>query len=191
MSEPTYPVPAQVARPPAPGEESAGPPTSELVLELRSAVRAELALLAQARLEALEREILGLVAFNSDGSGNGFVELAEVPGGATGYLTWLTVDVDGSTPATPTTSGTLWLAVYAGAQGARGSADVAVIGSLLDCQPATPAADAQIPAVFSYGARDAAPALVGPGTFYVVVASSAASKLHVCRFRVVLVQPEP
>ena len=50
MSEPTYPVPAQVARPPAPGEESAGPPTSELVLELRSAVRAELALLAQARL---------------------------------------------------------------------------------------------------------------------------------------------
>jgi hypothetical protein len=181
-----------VARPPAPAGESAGPPLTDLVIEVRRALRAELSLLAQARGEAQAREHLGVASGQLDASGNALLKLFEVPAGATGYLMAAALDEPAvATAANPDTNANLWHGIFAGGPAARAPADVIGPGSLLDCRPLAPTPDAQIPFVYTYGSERAAPTLVGPGTFYAVIQAATAGRLIVCRWHVYVAQPEP
>jgi len=191
MTSPEYDVPASVRVPPAPGEESAGPALTDLVRETRRAATALEALYRQARYEAGERLYPVMVPFATDGNGDAAIKVFEVPQGATGYLMQLALDQAGVTPAAPNTSASLWHAIYAGPQGTLTQAQVRAVGALLDCSPLTPAADAQIPYVYTYGDRYGAPALVGPGVFWFVVDAATASVQHAIRANLLVVQPEP
>lgn len=187
--EAEHEVPGRVRRPPAPGEISAGPALTELVVETRRAAVAIEQLTRAARAEAHVREYQLRGSFNTDANGDGGARLFEVPQGATGYLVWLALDQVGVSPAGPDTSADLWHALYSGA-GASAAAVIAV-GNLLDCQPLTPAADAQIPYVYSYGSRESAPTLIGPEAFWIVVDGATASRTHGYRGKVIVLQPEP
>ena len=189
--EETY-VPAGVGRPGAPGSESAGPPLTDLVWEMRRAVEALEGLYRGARLEAQVRYQAFGVQLQLDANGDGAAKLFEVPGGATGYLMHCALDEAGVTPAAPDTSATLWHAIYASAAGGTPTAaQLAVVGNLLDCTPMSPTVDAQIPFVYLYGAKEAALVLVGPGSFYLVVDAATASRQCFARGGVLVEQPEP
>lgn len=178
--EPTMPAgdPFDPHGGPYPGRESRGPSPVDFVAMTRDAIRAELALLAQARLEARERTFELTKQGQLDSNGDGLVELFQVPGGSTGYLTRCTVQ-DGTTPAAPTTSANLWLAILGLSAAGSTTPPVASaypVGSLLHCSPNTPAVDAQIPCVLVDSENlEGAPTLVGPATFYLQVDAGLAS----------------
>lgn len=191
-AETQIPVPANVSSGRPPGEEIAGPSTSPLVVETLQALRAEIALLAQARIESRDRYNPLSTVGQTDGNGDAVIELYTVPGGSTGHLVWVAVDEDGVTPGAPDTSDDLWHAIYAGQPGAPPTAaSIRSVGSLLDMQPASPITNAQIPSVYVYGSEHSAPSLVGPGTFYLVIDGATASIQIGVRFGIVLHAPEP
>ncbi len=183
---------APVATPPPPGEEVAGPAITPLLVEVRHAIRAELALLAQAKLETQTRQQSGLAQGQTDASGNAALQLFQVPGGATGRLVWATLDEAGVTPAAPDTSATLWHAIYAASSaGIFDPTQIIAVGSLLDYRLNAPTrGDALIPDVYSYSDVKAAPTLVGPATFYLVVQAATATRRIACRYTVYIEQPE-
>lgn len=183
-------VAGRVERPPAPGTESAGPALTELVVEFRRTTQALEQLTRQARLDAQLRLATGVVTGNTDANGDAALRLFEVPAGATGSLMLLALDEGGVTPAAPDTAGTLWHAIYAGPQGASSAAQIISIGNMLDCQPLTPAADAQIPYSYTYADRWGAPTLRGPQTFWLVVDGATAARQLAARFAVLLSQPD-
>ena len=192
MTSPDYDVPAAVRRPRAPAEEVAGPALTDLVAEFRRANDGMAQLLQRAKMEAIERCYHGRTQFGTDSNGDGCASLFAVPQGATGYLMMLAIDQDGVTPAAPNTAPTLWHAIYDGSQpDITDPTKIIKVGSLLDCSPLSPAADAQLPYVYTYGDRYGAPTLVGPGVFYFVVDGATASKQHALRYNVVIAQPEP
>lgn len=185
-------VPGRVTQPPAPGAESAGPPLTDLVQELKRAAEGLESLYRQARFEARERVQTVRAQDDTDGNGDALLELLSVPQGATGYLMSLVLELSGVTPAAPMTSATLWHAIYAASgPGISVSAQVVAQGALLDCSPLTPAADAQLPYVYTYGDRYGAPTLVGPQTFYAVVDAATAARVVSARASILIVQPEP
>lgn len=191
MSVPEVELPAAVRRAPAPGEEAAGPPLTHLVVDLRRAVDALEALYRRARQEAQVRYVTGRAGGQTDANGDAAIFLFEVPQGATGYLVHCALDEDGVTPANPDTSLNLWHAIYAGSGKDQTRAQVVAVGSLLDCTPQSPGIDTQIPFVYLYGEHYAAPTLVGPQSFYLVIDAATASKQIGVRFGLLIEQPEP
>jgi hypothetical protein len=186
-------IPGRTIPAPPPGEEVAGPALAPFLLELRGALRAELELLASARLGSRARTYSGVASGQTDGSGNAVLPLFEVPNGGIGRLVWATIDEAAVTPATPDTSGSLFHGVWAAsASGITTVAAVVAVGSLLDYRLNAPTrGDALIPDVYSYGSEVAAPTLVGPATFYFVVEAANTAKQVACRWTVVVDQPNP
>jgi hypothetical protein len=163
-----------------------------LVYELRRAAEGLEKLHSQARREAQVRYLPLSAALQTDGNGDGAVKLYEVPGGATAWITWLAVDEGGAvTLAAPDTRATLWHGIFAGQPGTPSAAQVVAQGSLLDGQPSSVAADAQIPAVYTYGSERAGPCLIGPGSFYFVVDAANANVRLAIRCGVYVETPEP
>lgn len=188
------PQPLQVRGDRTPGGAPiAGPALTDLVVQLARTNDALGQLYRQAQAEARERRHGFVKSTQSDAGGEAVLELFTVPQGATGYLMYLALEGDGATPGTPVTSATMWHAVYGSSDpGLKTFAQLtAQLGGLLDCQPLTPAADAQVPYVYTYGDRYGAPTLVGPGTFYLVVNDFTASRQMVARGAVLVEQPEP
>lgn len=184
-------APAGVRRPGAPGAESAGPPLTELVHTLSVTNRALESLAAYARLDQRERMQDFTATAQSDGNGDALLELFQVPSGAQGFLTWCAVDMAGVTPASPVTSATLWLGLYAAASaGITNPAQVVAVGSLLDMSPDSVAADAQIPFTFRYGCHHTCPLLRGPATFYLVVDATTAARQLAARGSVYVEQSQ-
>lgn len=183
-------MPGRVRTPPAPGEESAGPPLTEMVALLGRTVAGLDALYRQARQEAVKREYHGVASGQTDANGDLAVRLYEVPQGATGKLLYATFDLAGVTPASPMTAATLWHGIYAAPAGASTLAQVVAVGAMLDCQPDTVAADTQLPFPYHWDYL-AGPGLVGPGAFYAVVDATTAARQLAVRFGVCIEQPEP
>lgn len=169
------PVPGTVARPPAPGAESAGPPLVDLVQELRATTAAAMRLFADARRDVQYRFQQIRAQVTLDANGDGAVILYQVPQGASAALTWLAVDEASVTPANPDTSANLWHAIYAGPPGSPTAVQVAARGALLDCRPTAPGTDAQIPTSYIWGDQKAAPRLVGPECFWFVIDAGTAN----------------
>lgn len=184
-------IPVHERQPPYPADKSVGPAISDLIMVLGRVADGQAALLNQARFEARERAITGRSQFQTDGSGNGAVELCQVPQGATGYLMFLGVNQDGQTPASPVTNANLYAQISGLPGGVLSFAQVITGGSYLDGTPLSPAADAQLPYTFTYGDRLAAPALVGPLSFYLAVGGATAARVIYARWNVLVVQPEP
>lgn len=184
-------VPGRVERPPAPGAESAGPALVDLVRELREVTRLGQAYFARARLAAAEQLYAGMVQDATDANGDAALKLFEVPQGSTGYLTLATVDEAGFTPASPDTSANLWHAIYAGPPGDATPAQIALVGNMFDCLPQNPTVDAQIPFNYCYGTKEAAPALVGPGSFWFVIDAATATRQVAVRYNVLVCRTEP
>lgn len=189
--DPDFEVAGRVARPPAPGSESAGPALADMVGELARTRQALEQLTREARRESRQRYVSGIATIDLDSNGDGAVLLLEVPQGATGHLCWATFDIRGATPAAPVTGADLWLAIYAGSGGTLTAAQVAVTGALLDCEPNSVAAAAQLPFRFDYGERWTAPTVVGPTGFVAVVDGATADLQVAVRYGVLLEQPEP
>lgn len=173
---------------PEPGSEVGGPALTDLVVEIRRAVEGLHHLYGQARSQLRERIQTERVGFNTDASGNAIVSLFQVPDGATGYLMLCSLEERGKTPASPDTSAELWHGIYGLASAGQGITTVP-FGGMLDCSPLTPAADAQIPYVYTYGDRHGAPTLTGPGTFYFVVQGATASVQGSVRAQVLVCHP--
>lgn len=195
MSAPTYDprdfeehVDGRVTTPPAPGGDSAGPPLTDLVYELSRTRQALEQLVGRARSDSIVLLNAGVVGGQTDGSGDLALKLAEVPQGATGHLMLAAIDEAGVTPAAPDTAGTLWHAIYAGPPGSATAAQVIAVGNLMDCQPLTPAADAQIPHAYTYGERWGAPTLRGPQSFWLVIDGATASRQIAVRYAVLIEQ---
>jgi hypothetical protein len=182
----TAEVPARVAPGPM-----AGPPLTDLVVELRRTADAMMQLYRQAQFTARERVHRVKASAQLDANGDAAIELFQVPQGSTGYLMILAIEQGTATPGTPITSATLWHAIFGHTDGGQKSAAQAAAGTLLDCSPITPAADAQIPYVYTYGDRYGSPTLVGPGTFYLVIDASTASEAVHVNGSVLVCQPEP
>ncbi len=176
---------------PPPGAEAVGPPLTDLVIEMRRAAQAMEALYRQAKLEALERLQTGVTQGVTDGNGDAVLRIFEVPQACTGYLMLCAVDEAGVTPATPDTSATLWHAIYAGGAGSPTAAQVTAVGNQLDQIPNSPTVDGQIPFTYIYADRYSAPALVGPGVFYLVIDAATATRQVAARYQVLVVQVEP
>lgn len=189
--DPDFEVTGRVLTPRAPGEEAAGPALTELVAQLSRTRVALEQLTREARREARQRYVSGIVTIDLDGSGDGAVLLCEVPQGATGHLCWATFDIAGATPGNPVTNADLWLGIFAGSGGTLTRAQVVATGALLDCEPRSPLANAQLPFRFSYGERWTAPTLVGPLGFVAVVDAATADLQVAVRYGVLLEQPEP
>ena len=185
-------VAGQVRQPPAPGEEAAGPALTNLVRELRESVIGLESLYRQALRTARERYYTGVALDQTDSNGDAVIHLFSVPQGATGHLLLAAVDEAGVTPAAPDTSANLWHAIYAASgPGMERAADVAVVGSLMDCLPTSTTVDAVIPFAYLYGDRYSAPTLVGPQSFYLVIDAATAARQVAVRYGVLVVQPEP
>jgi hypothetical protein len=179
---------------PYPGRESRGPVPLDFVVATRDALRAELSLYRQAQAESRERMFELTKQGQADANGDLLLELFQVPGGSTGHLTRCVVQ-DGTTPAAPTTSANLWLAILALSSAGITTPPVAnayPVGSLLHCSPTSPAADAQIPCnLVDAENPESAPTLVGPATFYLQVDAGLASSRIAVRFCVLTRTPEP
>lgn len=178
-----YEVPGRVL--PGPG---AGPPLTELVVELRRAIDAQNQLALRAARDLQERRVQVAAQANPDGSNDVVMQIYEVPQGALAYLIGLAVEQDGATPATPTTSATLWHAIYGcPSGGSKTIAQVIAQGQLLACQPDSPAADTQLPYVYNFG--DSAPSVFGPGALYLVADSVTAARVVSCRGTIKVCEP--
>lgn len=168
-----------------------GPELAQMVQLLERTAEGLAALYRMARLEAQYRYQSYNVGFESDSNGDGAVLLFEVPQGATGYLMHCAVDEAGVTPATPDTRATLWHAIVAAGGGTPTAAQVKQARALLDCSPVVPTIDTQIPFVYLYGDPKAAPCLVGPQAFYLVVDAANPAVQISARGGVYIEQPEP
>lgn len=167
--------------PPEPGEESAGPSLSELnELTLHSRLLAKV-LADLAERQAAFRSFPFLAPGQTDGSGNATVPLFSVPAGAYGRLVWLALDEQGVTPNSPDAGANLWHGIYAGTSPTASSfvpsTAVLAVGNLLDFRTnGATAGKSRIPDVYAYQDRFAAPTLLGPATFYLVVQAANANK---------------
>lgn len=178
---------------PHPGGEVAGPALTDLVITMRRAAEGMEQLFRQARMEAMFRFQRGVAQGQTDANGDALLHLFEVPQGATGYLTMVTLELAGADPANPVTGANPWHAIYA-AQGTRSSrlADIIQVGGLVDflLTDAT-AGQAKLPDVYKYGDKNSAPSLVGPNSFWAVIRLFTAARQVTARWQVLVEQPEP
>lgn len=140
---------ADVAKPPPPGEESAGPGMFDLVRELRRAEQVNNVLMETASKLLKARTIVERTNGTTDGTGLLDMVLYQVPMGFEVVVTRLNVEAVGFTPATPYTNAAGWIALVEGARFG--------VGSIVDFLPNPPVASGAIlPVSTTDGASQAA-----------------------------------
>lgn len=169
------PVPGDVAKPPPPGEEVAGPPLFDLVKELRHAQEVGRQLLEESNKLLQRRTIVRRGNGQTDASGNVDIPLFVVPMGFEFVVTRVNVESPAFTPAVPYSAATAWIALILG--------DRFGVGAILDFLPNPPLASGPIlPCLFTDGA-DQAGVLRGGEQVSIHLANGPVNSAIVCRLQ--------